>query len=100
MPIDPRVSNRNNCNEEFTKALTNIIRMAARPRRNPMECKKLGRVTSRSQKETLPKIGNMRRKDAAKDGGAAINDSVMSYKDSQETSTLAFVPVKCGYIMR
>lgn len=43
-------------------------------------------------KKAMPKIGNMRRKDAlAKDSGAAIHDSVMSKaKESQETSTFSF----------
>jgi hypothetical protein len=77
--------------EEFTKALTQHHPewLQAAEKASDWTCKAWSSYIP-EVKKTLPKIGNMRRKEA-KDGGAAIHDSVMSKaKDNQETSTFSF----------
>jgi hypothetical protein len=79
--------------EEFTKALTKNHPewLQAAEKESDWTCK-AWKSDIPEVKKTIPKIGNMRRKEAlAKNGGAAIHDSVMSKaKDSQETSTFSF----------
>jgi hypothetical protein len=86
--IDPRVSNRNNCTEEFTKALTHHPEWLKAARRN-LTGLQLGRLHPGAKKDTAKDWQLDERE--AKDGvRLSTRQRHVSARISQETSTFSF----------